>query len=161
ADISALIGPSPKEAGRDGLAEAAMEGNAEERRERDDRETKNEKAANGDDADAMYDLGVKYNAHAGVEFDLDKAREWLEKAAAKGHAEAKDLLGSFYFGGEGPGLDIDEWYKKAAAKGDADAMYGLGERHYRSKEKDFEKAREWFEKAAAKDHTEAMNKLGW
>ena len=75
ADIAALIGPSPKaRAGREGgLAEAEIEGKAEKERERDDRETKNEKAPNGDDADAMYDLGVKYVLGAGVEGDSRKS----------------------------------------------------------------------------------------
>jgi TPR repeat protein len=37
----------------------------------------------------MFNLGVLYQNGWGVAKDPDKAREWYEKAAAKGDADAK------------------------------------------------------------------------
>lgn len=44
-------------------------------------------------ASAQYDLGMRYLSGKGVGKDQALAREWLEKAAAKGHTYAKRALG--------------------------------------------------------------------
>ncbi len=44
-------------------------------------------------ASAQYDLGMRYLSGKGVEKNEAVAREWLEKAAAKGHTYAKRALG--------------------------------------------------------------------
>jgi TPR repeat protein len=44
------------------------------------------------DADAIFDLGSLYSTGEGVTQDYAKAREWYEKAAAKGNASAKARL---------------------------------------------------------------------
>ena len=46
------------------------------------------KAADLGWADAMYDLGVRYEKGNGIPADSEKAMSWFEKAAAAGHAEA-------------------------------------------------------------------------
>ena len=123
-----------------------------------------EKAAK-DNADAMFNLGVRYDDGLGVARDDAKAREWYEKAAAKGNADAMNNLGALYFDGRGVTQDYAkarEWYEKAAAKDNADAMTNLGIlfENGRGVTQDYAKAREWYEKAAAKDNANAMTNLG-
>lgn len=43
-------------------------------------------------AHAQYTKGLWYFYGVGYAQDLDKAREWLQKAAAQGHQDARDLL---------------------------------------------------------------------
>ena len=52
------------------------------------------KAAELGDAFAQYSIGFFYYDGQGVKQDRDKARYWLEKAAAQGHEHAKKLLES-------------------------------------------------------------------
>lgn len=51
-----------------------------------------EKAAQNGSVDAMYELGVCYNNGSGVTPDVGKGKDWLRKAAAKGHKGAKKQL---------------------------------------------------------------------
>ena len=97
--------------------------------------------------------------------DYAKAREWYEKAAAKGNAGAMINLGLLYDNGHGVAQDYAkarEWYEKAAAKGNADAMANLGLLYENGQgvAQDYAKAREWYEKAAAKGNASAMTNLG-
>ena len=48
-------------------------------------------AENGD-ASAQYKLGLMYENGQGTKRDMEKAREWYEKAAANGDEEAKEAL---------------------------------------------------------------------
>ena len=77
----------------------------------------------------MSNLGLLYDNGLGVAQDYAKAREWYEKAADKGDANAMASLGLLYHNGQGVAQDYAkarEWYEKAADKGDADAMVNLG-----------------------------------
>ena len=85
------------------------------------------------------------------------AKEWYEKAAAKGDAEAMNNLGVFYEK-EGEKAKAKEWYEKSAARGVAEAMTNLGVLY--EKEEDKAKAKEWYEKSAAKGDAKAMYNLG-
>ena len=70
-------------------------------------------------------LGRLYDFGQGVAQDYAKAREWYEKAAAKGDVTAMADLGVLYENGQGGPQDYAEareWYEKAAAKGNATAM---------------------------------------
>ena len=61
--------------------------------------------------------------------DYAKAREWFEKAAAKGDAAAMLNLGVLYETVKAWPQDYakaHEWYEKAAAKGYPDAKDGSG-----------------------------------
>ena len=51
-------------------------------------------AAQDGSAEAMYLLGRCYQDGTGVERDIDKAEQWMKKAAEQGHAEAKLFLAS-------------------------------------------------------------------
>ena len=50
------------------------------------------KAAEQNDAQALYNLGVMYVQGRGVPKDLAKALEWIRKAAAQGHEGAQKVL---------------------------------------------------------------------
>jgi len=76
------------------------------------------------DASAMFRLGYSYDVGLGVEQDYRKAREWYEKAAAKGSADAMYNLGLLYANGHAVEQDYGkarEWFEKAAAKGSVNA----------------------------------------
>ena len=85
------------------------------------------------------------------------AKEWYEKAVAKGDADAMNNLGVLYYN-EGDKEKAKEWLEKSASKGDVGAMYNLGILYY--EEGDKEKAKEWLEKSAAKGNMKAMYNLG-
>ena len=81
------------------------------------------------DAEAQFDLGVRYDAGRGVRQDEAQAFAWFEKAAAQGVAEAQFNLGLMYANGEGVRQDYAkaiEWYKKAAAQDYAKAQSNFG-----------------------------------
>jgi len=67
----------------------------------------------------MVNLGALYENGPGVAQDYAKAREWYEKAAAKGEANAMANLGALYQAGLGVAQDFAKarkWYEKAAAR---------------------------------------------
>jgi TPR repeat protein len=110
----------------------------------------------------MVQLGLLYLNGQGVVQDYAKVREWFEKAADKGNADAMTNLGALYYSGRGVAQDYAkarEWFEKAADKGNADAMVKLGSLATLL-ENDDAKAREWFEKAAEKGDAGAMRNLG-
>ena len=81
--------------------------------------------AQQEDAEALFQTGVRYESGDSVEKDLKTAIEWFEKAAAKGHAVAQNRLGVYYLYGEGVEQDLKkavEWFKKSAALGYASAQ---------------------------------------
>ena len=91
------------------------------------------------------------------EGNKEKAKEWYEKAASKGDADAMNNLGVLY-ADEGNREKSKELYEKAASKGYTDAMNNLGVLY--DNEGDKEKAKELYEKAASTGDTDAMNNLG-
>ena len=105
--------------------------------------------------------------------DNAKAREWYEKAIAKGNATAMYQLGWLYDNGyhgvaknEAKARELwskaRETYARAAERGNADGMYGMAILYHRGcgVTKDVDKAIEWYRKAAAKGSAEAMFAMG-
>jgi len=150
-----------------------------------------QRGASHDDPVSMENLAIAYATGLwGVAQDYDKAREWHEKAAAKGNAKAMVSLGYLYKNGQSVARDptkAREWFEKAAALGSADAKSHLEQERelYEKAEKDadkgdanamadvavfymmgtnvardYGKAREWFAKAADKGNVNAMVSLG-
>jgi uncharacterized protein len=75
-------------------------------------------------------LGVLYANGRGVAQDYGQARQWFEKAAAAGDAEAMNNLGVLYDNGQGVAQDYGQarqWFEKAAAAGDEFAKKRLQE----------------------------------
>jgi TPR repeat protein len=113
----------------------------------------------------MRYLGDFYRDAMGVERDNVVAREWYEKAAAKGDEVAMRYLGDLHRDGMGVEHDYAiarDWYEKAAAKGDAVAMRDLGLLHFNGDglPQDYALAHDWYEKAAAGGDLAAMRLLG-
>jgi TPR repeat protein len=115
-------------------------------------ETK-DKAAEGD-AEAQYQLGCFYVAgQSFLKPDMELALEWLGKAAAQGHTEAKEKLAE--------PERVNE-VKIKAEGGDAEAQYQLGCFYATGKISlpiNMLKATEWFRKAAAQGHEAAKRLL--
>ena len=120
-------------------------------------------AAKGD-ADAQFELGLRYLTGEGLKKDEKIGKEWMEKAAAQKHLRAQFVMGSLYEDGVGVKKDESkavEWYRKAAENGFAPAQfatamaYDLG----RGIKQDAVKATEWLEKAAEQNHPQAQTAL--
>lgn len=114
--------------------------------------------ANMGDIAATLRLAKIYETGDGVDTDFVRARQLLERAAARGNAEAMRHLGALYAGGYGVARNLAEtqrWWTMAAGKGDAVAMYRLAQ-----VEADLPKALAWYRKAADAGMGRAMRDLG-
>jgi len=80
-----------------------------------------EKAAQLEDLDAQYNLGVIY--HQGVKSmgrDYKLAHKWYLKASKSNHTESMNNLAGLYHQGNGIGIDFDAssyWYKRSCEGG--------------------------------------------
>ncbi|MCK6418812.1 MAG: SEL1-like repeat protein [Alphaproteobacteria bacterium] len=88
-----------------------------------------ERAAQGNVANAAYNLGVLYHQGLGVKPDIKKALTWYQKAAEQNHPEAQYNLGIAYI--EGIGVDYDPqkaktYFENAADQKVMEAAYNLG-----------------------------------
>jgi len=73
------------------------------------------------DADAQFELGVKYAAGSDVRTNDKEAAKWFTSAARQGDVRAEQMLGDFYLLGRGVPKDLVRayaWSAKAAAAGD-------------------------------------------
>ena len=112
------------------------------------------------DKDGAYKIGATYL----VNKEYDKARSYLERAAALGHAEAAFNLALLYVKGDGVGQNFStavEYFKKSADGGYYPAMTNLGLLYAQGQgvEQDYMKARALWLKAAAGEHPDAMHNL--
>ncbi len=126
----------------------------------------NELAVKQGNSEAQYATGLAYQYGKGVPKDLEKAREYYEKAAKQGHDQAKNNLGRLLENGwegvEPNQTRAVELYKDAADKGNMDAQFnygyvltcGIGV------EKNLAEAAKYYEKAAKQGHGQAKNNLG-
>ena len=86
-----------------------------------------QKAKEGD-ADAQYEMGLRYRSGDGTFEDECESFRWLMEAAEQGHAAAMYEVGVCYDTGICVSIDgdvADEWYRKAAEKGNGDARRAL------------------------------------
>ncbi|MBN9119595.1 MAG: SEL1-like repeat protein [Planctomycetes bacterium] len=116
-------------------------------------------------AETHYRRGEECYTGRGALQDYAKAREWYEKAAALGHAEAEFRLGWLHDHGRGVPRDAvaaRAWYERAAAQGNANAQYNLGVLYKKGRgvPRDPARARWWWEQAAANGHAGAQANLG-
>jgi TPR repeat protein len=117
------------------------------------------------DPRALYYLGKQYAKGAGVPQSHQKAAEYLEKAARKGHVYAQNDLGAYY--SEGLGVERDyavavRWFRRAASRGDHLAQYSLGRAylHGLGVETNLQAALVWLRKAASGNQCDALCLLG-
>ena len=133
------------------------------------------KAADADDTEAEWRLGVKYDLGDGVDIDKQKALQWYLKVAntpklfgtitLSGVAEAQRNLGYLYRDGEGVLKDNQEalnWFMKAAENGEANSQYEVGKAYETGVGvlQDKEEALKWYRKAAYQGNKSAQFALG-
>jgi hypothetical protein len=123
-------------------------------------------AEEGSDRESQYALGLMFAKSRGVEKDLKKAAEWIEKAAEQGQANAQNYIGTMYQDGEGVTQDNQkaiEWISKAAEQGEAVAQNNLGVIYSNGElvNKDYNKAAEWIRKSANQGYATAQFELGY
>ncbi|MGJ5819948.1 tetratricopeptide repeat protein [Paludibaculum fermentans] len=94
------------------------------------------KAVDGDDLEAMVELGLVYYQGETVERDYAGAMKLLLRAGSLGSAEAQYAVGLMYVLGQGTEVNYREglhWLKLAAGRGYAKAQYNLGLMYYRAR----------------------------
>ena len=117
------------------------------------------------DADAQFNLGVRYDIGLGVPQDDAEAVRWYRLAADQGNATAQYNLGLMYAIGEGVLKDDAEavrWYRLSADQGNATAQYNLGIRYAigRGVLKDDAEAVRWYRLSAEQGDADAQYNLG-
>ena len=110
-------------------------------------------AAERGDANAQFDLALRYADGDGVEQDQSKAVHWYQKAAEQGHAKAQFNLAVRYENGNGVERDQTKavrWYLKAAQQGHSGAQFNLAVCYKDGDgvQEDQWKASHWFHMAA-------------
>jgi len=116
-------------------------------------------------ADAQFNLAVKYYYGEGIPQDFKKAIYWYTKAAEQGDVRAQFSLGAKYYDGEGAPQDNTKaayWFTKAAEQGNIRAQNLLGTMYYEGLRvpQDYVKAVHWFTKAAEQGEVRAQSLLG-
>jgi uncharacterized protein len=80
------------------------------------------------DADAQWQIGVRYHNGEGVPRDDAQAMQWFLRAAEQGHATAQATLGAYYWAGRGVPQDLGKayfWSMLAFAQGDENSRARL------------------------------------
>jgi hypothetical protein len=80
------------------------------------------------DADAEWQLGVRYHNGEGVPHDDAQAVQWFLRAAEQGQATAQATLGAYYWAGRGVAQDLSRayfWSAIALADGDENSKSRL------------------------------------
>ncbi len=80
------------------------------------------------DADAQWQMGVRYHNGEGVPRDDAQAMQWFLRAAEQGHVVAQATLGAYYWAGRGVPQDLSKayfWSAIALAQGDENSKSRL------------------------------------
>ena len=80
------------------------------------------------DADAQWQMGVRYHNGEGVPRDDVQAMQWFLRAADQGHVTAQATLGAYYWAGRGVPQDLSKayfWSALALAQGDENSKSRL------------------------------------
>ncbi len=86
------------------------------------------KLADQGDADAQWQIGVRYHNGDGVPHDDAQAMQWFRRAAEQGHVTAQATLGAYYWAGRGVPQDLSQayfWSALALAQGDENSKSRL------------------------------------
>jgi putative methionine-R-sulfoxide reductase with GAF domain len=79
------------------------------------------KLADQGDAEAQWQMGVRFHNGEGVPHDDAQAMQWFQRAAEQGHVTAQGALGAYYFAARGVPKDLSKayfWSVIATAQGD-------------------------------------------
>ncbi len=117
-------------------------------------------AADLDNDQAAYSIGVMYSMGAGVEPDAAEAFAWFKRSAELGSADGYRAIGLMYANGQGvsPNLDKAEaaWLS-AIDLGQSDALVDLARLY--SKRQDSVKSANFYLRAAGAGHSEIIQDL--
>jgi hypothetical protein len=86
------------------------------------------RAADQGDADAEWQMGVRYHSGEDVPRDDVQAMQWFLRAAGRGHVPAQATLGAYYWAGRGVPQDLSKayfWSALALAQGDENSKSRL------------------------------------
>jgi TPR repeat protein len=113
------------------------------------------------DAKAQLILGMRLLNGTGVATNVEKAAQWLERAAVAGQPVAQNYVGVLYQTGTGVPADMAKairWYEASAQHGNVKAMTNLGKVYAGGWEEgtDYENAAHWFGRAAALGDVDAQ-----
>lgn len=123
-------------------------------------------AAEGGDARALYEVGLRYTDGRGVNSDFAEASKWYALSAERGFAPAQYRLGNFSEKGLGTPRDTAKattLYEQAAAQGNASAMHNLAVLYAMGAAggaADNDNAGKWFFKAAELGVKDSQYNLG-
>ena len=121
-------------------------------------------AAEGD-VNGLAFAGYQYRHGLGVISDLDRAADYLEAAAAKGHAPSMKSLGELYLAGirgkKPDPVKAAALFRQAALSGDVEAHERVADNYFNSvgEPASRELAYCWYAWAARKGRRDAMHKL--
>ena len=123
-----------------------------------------EAAINGD-PHAQYRLYALYSSGKIFEKDINKAYEWLKKAAEQDYAMAQFSLGLSYLNGDDIPKNIKEgvkWYRKAGYNDELQTIRTLGYMYESGDNvtQDFKEAAKWFYKGALNGDIDSQLSLG-
>lgn len=121
--------------------------------------------ATAGNADAQYEVGVRFAEGRGVAKDLQKAAMWLERSAKQGLPPAQYRYGRLAEKGEGMQKDVAtarRYYEQAATAGNVQAMHNLGVLYADGAfgQPDLAAAMNWFRKAAEYGVKDSQYNLG-
>ena len=121
--------------------------------------------ATGGDAEAEYELALRYSAGRGVPKDGRLAAEWFEKAAVHGFAPAQYNLGVLFERGQGVAKSPEKaffWYQSAAQQHYARAEHNLATLYATGSgvAQNYGEAAKWFREAADAGISESLYSLG-
>ena len=122
------------------------------------------KAAQGD-AEAQFQLGMRYRNGDGVPKNYADALKWLQKASEQGNPKAQSELGLMHEGGLGTAVNYEEavkWYRKSAEQGCSWGQNNLGVMydHGLGVPQDREESVRLFRKAAEQGMPMAQRNIG-
>jgi len=86
------------------------------------------KLADQADADAQWQMGVRYHNGEDVPQDDAQAMQWFQRAAEQGNVAAQSALGAYYWAGRGVPKDLSKayfWSLIALAQGDQNSKVRL------------------------------------
>eukprot|EP00736_Rhodelphis_marinus_P012279 Rmarinus@m.19593 len=114
-------------------------------------------AAQHENAEALYTLGVMNMKGQGVEKNVTESIRLFEQAASLGHVGAANGLGYIYLHGQGVEKNQTkalEYYRSSAEQGNTDGIYNLGimYTHGYGVAKNHTEAARWFRKGAYRGH---------
>lgn len=121
-------------------------------------------AAEQDNAESQYLIGLIYRDGLGGDGNPGVAAEWLHKAAMHGHAPAQAAMAALFRDGIGVENDDAEavwWFRQAASQGLPEGQAGLGEMILlgRGVRQDDSDAARWLLRAAEQGHATAQYQL--